>query len=61
LRAGDFNGPTIGRNVHVGTGAKIVGPVKLGDGASIGANAVVVSDVPPNATAVGVPARIVEV
>jgi serine O-acetyltransferase len=59
LRAGDFNGPTIGRNVRIGTGAKVVGPVKVGDGASIGANAVVVSDVPPNATAVGVPARIV--
>jgi serine O-acetyltransferase len=59
LRAGDFNGPTIGRNVHVGTGAKIVGPVTIGEGASIGANAVVVSDVPPKATAVGVPARVV--
>jgi serine O-acetyltransferase len=59
LRSGDFNGPTIGRNVRVGTGAKIVGPIKVGDGASIGANAVVVSDVPANATAVGVPARVV--
>ena len=59
LRAGDFNGPTIGRGVHIGTGAKVIGPVKIGDGAKIGANAVVVSDIPPNATAAGIPARVV--
>lgn len=59
LRAGDFTGPVIGANVKVGTGAKIVGPVTIGDGASVGANAVVVDDVPPHATAVGVPARII--
>lgn len=53
------DGPTIGDDVHLGTGAKVLGPVTIGDYARIGANAVVVSDVPPNTTAVGVPARIV--
>src|SRR5690242_675877 len=51
--------PTLGRNVVVGAGAKILGPILIGDGAKIGSNAVVVRDVPPNATAVGIPARIV--
>jgi serine O-acetyltransferase len=55
-----YDGPTIGRFVFIGTGAKILGPVTVGDNARIGANAVVLSDVPPNATAVGVPARVVE-
>jgi serine O-acetyltransferase len=59
LKAGDFRGPTIGKRVNVGTGAKIIGPVKIGKGAMIGANAVVLTDVPAGATAVGVPARIV--
>lgn len=59
LRAGNFTGPTIGRNVHVGTGAKVVGAVTIGEGASIGANAVVVTDIPRDATAVGAPARVV--
>ncbi|HEY3437191.1 MAG TPA: serine O-acetyltransferase EpsC [Actinotalea sp.] len=48
--------PTLGDNVVVGAGAKILGPVWIGDGAQIGANAVVVKDVPAHATAVGVPA-----
>ena len=43
----------------IGTGAKILGPILIGDGAKIGSNAVVVRDVPANATAVGIPARIV--
>lgn len=51
--------PTLGNNVMVGCGAKILGPFKVGDGAKIAANAVVLEEVPPNATAVGVPARIV--
>ena len=50
--------PTLGDRVMVGAGAKILGPVWVGDGAQIGANAVVVHDVPPGAIAVGVPARI---
>lgn len=59
LRAGDFHGPTIGANVKVGTGAKVIGPVTVGANANIGANAVVVDDVPAGATVVGVPARVV--
>ena len=59
LRAGDVRGPTIERDVSIGTGAKVIGPVRIGAGARIGANAVVLTDVPPGKTAVGVPARIV--
>ena len=57
LRGGDTEGPTIGRNVHIGTGAKIIGPVTVGNGARIGANAVVVDDVAVGTTVVGSPAR----
>ena len=49
--------PIIGNDVFIGAGAKIVGPVRIGDGARIGANAVVVHDVPPNTTVVGIPAK----
>jgi serine O-acetyltransferase len=48
--------PRIGNDVVIGAGARILGPVTIGDGASIGANAVVLRDVPPGAVAVGVPA-----
>lgn len=51
--------PTLGNNVMVGAGAKVLGPLKVGDNAKIGANALVLSEVPANATAVGVPARVV--
>jgi len=51
--------PTLGQRVNVGAGAKILGAVRVGDGAAIGANAVVLADVPGGAVAVGVPARIV--
>jgi serine O-acetyltransferase len=51
--------PRLGNHVYVGAGAKILGPITIGDGAKIGANAVVLNDVPPFSTAVGVPARIV--
>ncbi|MDO9235912.1 MAG: DapH/DapD/GlmU-related protein, partial [Aquabacterium sp.] len=50
--------PVIEDNVMIGTGAKILGPVRIGRGARIGANAVVVHDVPAGATAVGIPASI---
>ena len=50
--------PTLGKGVVVGAGAKILGPLLIGDGARIGSNAVVVKDVPANATAVGIPARV---
>ncbi len=52
--------PTIGRNVIVGAGAKILGDILVGDGARVGANAVVVQDVQPGTTVVGIPARAVE-
>jgi len=52
--------PRIGGHVDIGAGAKILGKITVGDHAKIGANAVVLRDVPPYATAVGVPARIVE-
>lgn len=51
--------PTLGRGVVIGAGAKILGPIEVGEGAKIGSNAVVVREVPPGATAVGIPARIV--
>lgn len=50
--------PTIGNNVVIGTGAKVLGNITVGDNSYVGANAVVIKDVPPNATVVGVPARI---
>jgi len=52
--------PVVGNRVYVGAGAKILGKVRVGDDARIGANAVVLTDVPAGATAVGVPARIVQ-
>jgi serine O-acetyltransferase len=51
--------PTIGNNVLIGMGAKIIGPITIGDNCRIGANAVVNKDIPPNCTVVGVPGRIV--
>lgn len=50
--------PTIGNNVLVGSGAKILGPVVVGDNSAIGANAVVVKDVPADSSAVGIPAKV---
>jgi len=50
--------PTIGNNVVVGAGAKVLGNITIGDNSYIGANAVVIKDVPPNSTVVGVPGRI---
>ncbi len=53
--------PTIGNNVLIGCGAKILGPFKVGDNSRIAANSVVLSEVPDNATAVGIPAQIVRI
>ena len=53
--------PTLGDNVTVGSGAKLLGPIAVGDGAKIGANTVVVEDVPPGATVVGNPGHPVRV
>ena len=52
--------PTIGNNVLIGTGAKVLGPFKVGDNSRIAANSVVLSEIPPDSTAVGIPARIVK-
>lgn len=52
--------PTLGNNVMVGAGARVLGPMKIGDNVKIAANAVVLDEVPPNCTAVGVPARVVK-
>lgn len=49
--------PTVGNNVFIGSGAKLLGPIVVGDNVKIGANAVVLKDVPSNSTAVGVPTR----
>jgi len=51
--------PTLGNNVVVGAGAKILGPITIGDNARIGSNSVVVKDVPAGATVVGIPGRII--
>ncbi len=50
--------PRIGNRVDIGVGAKLLGPIHIGDDTAIGANAVVLCDVPPNSIAVGIPARI---
>lgn len=52
--------PTLGNNVVIGAGAKVLGPVTVADGARVGSNAVLVKDVPENATAVGIPGRIIK-
>jgi len=50
--------PTVGNNVVIGAGAKVLGNITIGDSSYIGANAVVIKDVPPNSTVVGVPGRV---
>lgn len=57
---GDGEVPVLGHNIYVGAGAKIIGKVNVGEGARIGANAVVTRDVPRGCTAVGVPARLID-
>lgn len=59
-RTNERGSPRIGNQVDIGAGAKILGPITIGDGATIGANAVVIRDVPAGAIAVGVPARIIQ-
>ncbi|SMF28739.1 serine O-acetyltransferase [Alteromonadaceae bacterium Bs31] len=53
--------PSLGNKVLVGTGAKILGPISLGDGVRVGANSVVVEDIPADVTVVGIPGRVVNV
>ena len=52
--------PTLGNGAVIGAGAKVLGPITIGENAKVGSNAVVVKDVPPGATAVGIPARILD-
>lgn len=52
--------PTIGNNVMISAGAKVLGPFKIGDNSRVAAGAVVLAEVPPNSTVVGVPARVVK-
>jgi serine O-acetyltransferase len=61
IAGGRGGGATIGDDVQIGAGAKIIGPVHIGNRARIGANAVVVKDVPDDATVVGIPARVVRI
>lgn len=51
--------PVIGNKVFIGVGTKVIGKINIGDGVAIGANAVVTSDIPSNATVVGIPAKII--
>lgn len=53
--------PTVGDNVVIGAGAKILGPIKIGNNVKIGANSVVLKDVPPYATVVGIPGKVVKI
>ncbi len=53
--------PTIGNNVMIGSGAKVLGPFTVGDNSRIAANAVVLTEIPPDCTAVGIPAQVVRV
>jgi len=54
-----FDAPVLGKRVNLGAGAKLLGRIHIGDNASIGANAVVLQDIPANATAIGIPARVI--
>ncbi|MGF1481229.1 MAG: serine O-acetyltransferase [Cyanophyceae cyanobacterium] len=55
-----FDAPKLGKRVNVGAGSKLFGNILIGDGAKIGANAVVLCDVPSEATAVGIPAKVIQ-
>ncbi|HEY5141561.1 MAG TPA: serine O-acetyltransferase, partial [Methylococcales bacterium] len=57
-RTGEMGAPIIGNRVDIGAGAKLLGAIRIGDDVVIGANAVVLQDIPANSLAVGVPARI---
>jgi len=62
LRGDGYSGvPVIADNVYVHTGAKVIGNIKIGNNAKVGANAVVLSDLPDNSTAVGIPAKVIKI
>jgi len=58
---GELKCPTIGDNVFIGVGAKVLGDIRIGNNVRIGANAVVIHDVPDNATVVGIPGKVVRI
>jgi serine O-acetyltransferase len=60
-RSGHYDVPVIDDDVDIGTGAKILGPIRIGRNAIIGANAVVIHDVPPHAVVAGVPAKVLRI
>ena len=60
LKAGNFQGPMIENDVHIGTGSKIIGPVTLGQGAMVGANSVVIKNVESHQTVGGIPAEVLK-
>src|SRR5689334_22594623 len=60
-RSGLYEVPVIEDDVQLGVGAKVLGPIRVGRGAIVGANAVVLHDVPPGAVMVGVPARVLRI
>lgn len=55
-----FDAPKLGMQVNIGAGAKLLGKIAIGDGASVGANAVVLTDIPAGQTAVGIPAKVLK-
>lgn len=59
-RSGKYEVPKIGDNVYISTGAKILGAISIGENSIIGANAVVINDVPPYAVVAGVPAKVIK-
>lgn len=59
-RSGHYEVPRIGNNVEICAGSRVLGPITIGDNAIIGANAVVIKDVPENAVVAGVPAKIIK-
>ncbi len=61
LGLGKTGAPIIGHNVFIGSGAKVLGRIKIGNNVRIGANAVVISDIPDNATVIGIPAKIIKI
>ncbi|OZQ66056.1 hypothetical protein CA600_12415 [Paenibacillus sp. VTT E-133280] len=58
--SGSTDAPRIGKNVYIGSGAKIIGDIVVGNNVRIGANAVVINDIPDDCTAVGIPARVIK-
>jgi serine O-acetyltransferase len=60
IRNGNWDGPKIGAGAQIGAGAKLIGPVRVGDGACVDPNTVVVADVPAHATVTGIPGRVLE-